>query len=64
MSVREAIMLSQNVPAVKVLTQITPQVGFNYLEELGFSTLVSAKNAVNGSHDVVHSLALVGMTSA
>lgn len=62
MSVREAIMLSQNVPAVKVLTQITPQVGFNYLEELGFSTLVSAKNAVNGSHDVVQSLALGGMT--
>ena len=38
------------------------KVGFNYLEELGFSTLVSAKNAVNGSHDVVQSLALGGMT--
>ena len=62
MSVREALMLSQNVPAVKVLTQITPQAGFNYLEKFGFSTLVSAKNAVNGSHDVVQSLALGGMT--
>uniref|UniRef100_UPI0040292302 transglycosylase domain-containing protein n=1 Tax=Lachnospira sp. TaxID=2049031 RepID=UPI0040292302 len=62
MSVREALMLSQNVPAVKVLTQITPQAGFNYLEKFGLSTLVSAKNAVNGSHDVVQSLALGGMT--
>ena len=62
MSVREALYRSQNVPAVKVLTQITPQVGFNYLEKFGISTLVSAKNAVNGNHDVVQSLALGGMT--
>ena len=37
MSVRTALKLSENVPAVKVLAQITPQVGFNYLLKFGFS---------------------------
>lgn len=49
MTVREAIYRSQNVPAVKVLTLITPQVGFNYLEKFGISTLVSPQKAINGS---------------
>ena len=62
MSVRTALKLSQNVPAVKVLTQITPQVGFNYLLKFGFTTLISPKEAVNGNHDVVQSLALGGLT--
>ncbi|MDO5381623.1 MAG: PBP1A family penicillin-binding protein [Eubacteriales bacterium] len=62
MSVREALRRSQNVPAVKILTKITPQVGFSYLEKFGLTTLVSSKNAINGSHDVVQSLALGGMT--
>ena len=39
MSVREALMLSQNVPAVKVLTQITPQAGFNYLRNSAYQHL-------------------------
>lgn len=62
MTVREAITISENVPAVKVLTLITPQVGYNYLEQFGISTLVSPSNAINGNHDVVQSLALGGMT--
>lgn len=62
MTVRDALTVSQNVPAVKVLTQITPQVGFNYLQKFGLTTLVSPKEAVNGNHDVVQSLALGGMT--
>lgn len=62
MTVREAIYRSQNVPAVKVLTLITPQVGFNYLENFGISTLVSPQKAINGSHDIVQPLALGGMT--
>lgn len=61
-SVREALFRSLNVPAVKVLTSITPQVGYNYLSKMGISTLVSPKNAINGNHDVVQSLALGGMT--
>ena len=63
MTVREALTRSQNVPAVKVLTQITPSVGFSYLEKFGLSTLVSTKNAINGNHDVVQSLALGGLTN-
>lgn len=62
MTARYAITISENVPAVKILTLITPQVGFNYLLKFGMSTLVSAKDAINGSHDVVQSLALGGMT--
>lgn len=61
-TLKQALTISQNVPAVKVLTAITPQVGYNYLEKFGLSTLVSPKNAINGSHDVVQSLALGGMT--
>lgn len=61
-TVRKAIANSTNVPAVKILTQISPEVGFNYLQKLHFSTLVSPKEAVNGNHDVVQALALGGMT--
>lgn len=62
MTVREALYRSQNVPAVKVLTLITPQVGYNYLEKFGISTLVSPQKAINGNHDIVQPLALGGMT--
>ena len=61
-TLRQALTISQNVPAVKILTKLTPQVGYNYLEKFGISTLVSPKNAINGAHDVVQSLALGGMT--
>jgi len=61
-TVRNAIALSRNVPAVKVLTSITPLVGFNYAVKFGLSTLIAPKNAINGYHDVVQSLALGGIT--
>ena len=61
-TVRNAIAWSRNVPAVKVLTSITPQVGFNYALKFGLSTLISQKNAINGYSDVVQSLALGGIT--
>ena len=62
MTVRAALTASQNIVAVKILQTITPQVGFNYLEKFGLSTLVSPKNSVNGNNDVVLPLALGGMT--
>ncbi len=62
LSVRESLKISQNVPAVKALTLITPQVGFNYLTKFGLSTIVSPKEAINGNHDVVQSMALGGLT--
>lgn len=54
-SVRQAIQNSYNIPAVKVLTDITPEKGFQYLQELGFTTL-------NGEKDVIQPLALGGIT--
>lgn len=35
-TVRQAIINSINIPAVKVLTELTPKVGFDYLKKLGF----------------------------
>jgi penicillin-binding protein 1A len=61
-NLRTALKRSRNVPAVKLLTMITPQVGFTYLQKFGFSTLVSPSEAINGVHDVVQSLALGGMS--
>lgn len=42
-AIREAIERSKNVIAVKALTQITPQLGFDYLLNFGFTTLVEGE---------------------
>lgn len=55
-SVREAIVNSYNIPAVKVLTEITPETGFEYLQDLGFSRL-------DPRQDVIQPLALGGITN-
>lgn len=62
MTMRTALKLSQNIPAVKCLDQITQELGFSYLQNFGLTTLVSPENAMNGFHDVTESLALGGMT--
>lgn len=43
-SLRTGIEDSMNVLTVKLLTQITPQLGFDYLKEFGFSTLTMAND--------------------
>ncbi|MDD6571068.1 MAG: PBP1A family penicillin-binding protein [Thermoflexaceae bacterium] len=63
MTMRTALKLSQNIPAVKCLHEITPQLGFSYLQNFGLTTLVSPEDAINGYHDVIESLALGGMTN-
>ena len=55
-SVRQAIRNSYNIPAVKVLTDITPTRGFEYLQKLGFSSL-------NAETDALQPLALGGITN-
>ena len=55
-SVRQAIRSSYNIPAVKVLTDITPEKGFEYLQQLGFSNL-------DEELDVIQPLALGGITN-
>lgn len=41
-TLRRAIYRSMNVVTVKTLNQVTPQVGFDYLLKLGFTSLVDA----------------------
>ncbi len=62
-SFRDGIRDSLNIIAVKTLTQITPQLGFDYLQNFGFTTLVTDK-LVNGEvySDIQQSLALGGIT--
>ena len=54
-TIRTAIANSYNVVAVKTLTEITPQTGFDYLLRMGFSELINDKN-----WDVIQPLALGG----
>ena len=66
-SLRLGIQNSMNIVAVKTLTQITPQLGFDYLLNFGFSTLVEREEVtVNGKteiySDIQQSLALGGLT--
>lgn len=53
-TIRSAITYSRNVVTVKCLTEITPQLGYDYLLKYGFTTL--------GESDIVQALALGGIT--
>ncbi len=63
-SLRQGIIDSMNIIAVKTLTQITPQLGYDYLLNFGFTTLESSKE-INGQifSDIQQSLALGGITN-
>lgn len=63
-TLREGIRDSMNVVTVKLLTAITPQLGFDYVEDFGITTLISNKTLDDGSvvSDVNQSLALGGIT--
>ena len=56
-SIRTAIQNSYNIVAVKTLTSITPQVGFNYLKKMGFDGLVDSTSV-----DIRQPLALGGIS--
>ena len=62
-SLRDGIRDSLNVVTVKTLTQITPQLGYDYLQKFGFTTLVEGET-INGKYfsDIQQSLALGGIT--
>lgn len=62
-SIREAIKESLNIVAVKNLTVITPQLGYDYLVNFGFTTLEPG-GYYNGQWltDVIQPLALGGIT--
>lgn len=63
-SLRTGITQSLNIVTVKVLTQITPQMGYNYLQNFGFTTLVDREVTSDGQvlTDVGQALALGGIT--
>lgn len=63
-TLRYGIEQSLNIVAVKTLTDITPQLGFNYLKNFGFTTLVERRETANGGveSDVIQALALGGVT--
>lgn len=62
-SLRDGIRDSLNIVAVKTLTDITPQLGYDYLLNFGFTTLVD-RMEINGQiySDIQQSLALGGIT--
>ncbi|MBE5881798.1 MAG: PBP1A family penicillin-binding protein [Lachnospiraceae bacterium] len=66
-SLRYGIEQSLNIVTVKTLTQITPQLGFDYLLDFGFTTLVERRqeDTEDGPKiftDITQSLALGGLT--
>ena len=62
-SLRDGIRDSMNIVAVKTLTQITPQLGFDYLKSFGFTTVVD-RMEINGEifSDIQQTTALGGLT--
>lgn len=64
-TIRYAIMESMNIIAVKCITDVTPQLAYDYLIKLGFTTLVERKTDSDGLilSDINQSLALGGLTN-
>ncbi len=64
-TIRRGISYSMNVVAVRALESVTPQISFDYLKKLGFSTLVDSRydEATGQTYtDINPSLALGGLT--
>lgn len=63
-TIHSALIKSINVVAVKVLTEISPQVGLQYLERMGISTLYNNETDSEGNllSDAYQPLALGGIT--
>ena len=63
-SLRDGIRDSLNIVTVKALTQITPRLGYEYLQNFGFTTLVDGVEKDGKIYsDVTQSLALGGITN-
>lgn len=64
-TIRRGISYSMNVIAVRTLEAVSPQISFNYLKKLGFTTLVDSRyDETTGQtySDINLSLALGGLT--
>ena len=47
-TIRKAIYDSMNIVTVKTLVEVTPNVGYDYLKKLGFTTLVESRTEPDG----------------
>jgi penicillin-binding protein 1A len=63
-SIRQGIKYSMNVVAVKTLEEVTPKIGYDYLQNLSFTTLVDNYTDSSGNTytDIALPLALGGLT--
>ena len=63
-SIRRAIYHSMNIIACRIIELVTPQVSFDYLKKLGFTTIVESRTDANGKvySDINIPLALGGLT--
>ena len=63
-TLRKGIYESMNIVTVKTLAEVTPQVGYDYLKKLGFTTLVETRTEANGRvlSDINLPMALGGLT--
>ncbi|MBP3578061.1 MAG: transglycosylase domain-containing protein [Lachnospiraceae bacterium] len=64
-TIRRGISYSMNIVAVKCMQAVNPQVGFDYLKKLGFTTLVDYQVGADGAvySDIGLPLALGGLTN-
>lgn len=63
-TLRMGIYNSMNIITVKTLVEVTPQVGYDYLQKLGFTSLVDNKKEADGRvvSDINYPMALGGLT--
>lgn len=63
-SIRTAIRDSMNIITVKCFMDVTPQVGYDYLCNMGITTLKNGETSVNGiaENDINESMCLGGLT--
>lgn len=63
-TIRTAIKDSMNIITVKCFQEVTPQVGYDYLVNMGISTLKNGSVSVNGiaENDINESMCLGGLT--
>lgn len=63
-TLRKGIYDSMNIVTVKTLADITPQLGYDYLKKLGFTTIVESRTEADGRvvSDINLPMALGGLT--
>ena len=63
-TMRQAIYDSMNIVTVKTLAEVTPQLGYDYLKKLGFTTLIESQKLEDGRvvSDINLPMALGGLT--